>query len=303
MDRGASDLAGFVPPGGATGSFRMARSDSTPDVAPSSFQRTRGRLSLVLGAGDGAGAVRRAYQEGAAKVRFPRRVPGAGCEAVLVNLAGGLTAGDRFDVAVAVEAGAATITTQTCEKIYRAAPGERDVAVVQTLTVAAGARVRWLPQPAILFDGSRLARRTRVEVAAGGSLLLVEGLVLGRRAMGERLRTGAVRDRLEVSRDKRLAFADAVRLCGDIAAITARPAGLGGARAVATLCLIDGHAEAMIEIAREVAAGCTADVAASAWNGMLVARFLAADGGALMDSVAGFVTRLGLGAMPRAWSI
>ena len=65
-----------------------------------------------------------------------RAPPRSGCrehrgdplEAVLINTAGGLTGGDRLDWSIAVGDGAsATVTTQTCEKVYRASSGIAEV--------------------------------------------------------------------------------------------------------------------------------------------------------------------------------
>ena len=69
----------------------------------------------------------RLYQEGAAKIRMPRTSADP-LEAVLINTAGGLTGGDRLDWAVDVGDGAsATVTTQACEKVYRAASDGAEV--------------------------------------------------------------------------------------------------------------------------------------------------------------------------------
>ncbi len=78
----------------------------------------RGELGVACTAG--RTRVDRLYQEGAAKIRMPRTV-GDPLEAVLINTAGGLTGGDRLDWSIDVGDGAsATVTTQTCEKVYRA---------------------------------------------------------------------------------------------------------------------------------------------------------------------------------------
>src|SRR4051812_15811947 len=80
-----------------------------------------GELGLVYA--DGRTRIDRLYQEGAAKIRMPRTI-GDPFEAVLINPAGGLTGGDRLDWSISVGAAAsATVTTQTCEKVYRAASG------------------------------------------------------------------------------------------------------------------------------------------------------------------------------------
>ncbi|MGL4243297.1 MAG: urease accessory protein UreD, partial [Beijerinckiaceae bacterium] len=50
-------------------------------------------------------------QEGCGRILFPARAADDPVQAVVVNTAGGLTGGDRFDVAVKVEAGARAFVT------------------------------------------------------------------------------------------------------------------------------------------------------------------------------------------------
>ena len=268
-------------------------------------QRTTGLVDLELGrSAAGATAVRRAFQSGAGRVRFPRHAGRDTVEAIVMNTAGGLTGGDRFEVRVRLDGGRGIITTQACEKVYRSEPGAPPAALTQRLDVGAGGVARWLPQPTIVFDGARLCRDTEIAVADEAAVLAVEALIFGRAAMGETLTHGAVTDRLRIRRAGRLIFADTLRLAGDdIAALIARPAGLGGARAIATVCVVGAEAEAMIGRIREVAGATPADVAASAWNGMLIARITADAGDRLVASIAQIVGHLGFGALPRPWAI
>ncbi len=63
---------------------------------------------------------------------------------------------------------------------------------MQTLRVAAAGTLRHMPQPTILFDGSGLTRRTTIHLEEGAGLTFCEGMVLGRQAMGESVRTVSV---------------------------------------------------------------------------------------------------------------
>src|SRR5581483_11724610 len=124
----------------------------------------------------------RLHQEGSLKVRLP--TPYGGCEAIVLNTAGGMTGGDRFEMGVSAENGATvTLAAQACEKFYRSTGAEATVAT--TLQVASGATVHWLMQPAIVFDRARVRRTFAADVTAGGALLAVEALVFGRTAMDE----------------------------------------------------------------------------------------------------------------------
>ena len=85
------------------------------------------------------------------------------------------------------------------------------------------------------------------------------------------------------------------------AALRRAPIG-GGARAVATLVHVAPDAEAALDGACAALAATVGEAGASAWNGMLVARILAADGAALRARgdrrVAGAA---GARPLPRVW--
>ena len=213
-------------------------------------------------------------QSGAFKLVFPRP-RGAAIDAVLVNTAGGLTGGDRFEFHASVGAGAALcVTTQAAERAYRAQLGE--VARVLTrLEAGAGARLFWLPQEMILFDRAALHRRLNVDLAADTRFLMVESLVFGRAAMGEVLAGGDLIDRIAIQRDGRPAYLDGLRLSGDIAAHMARPAVGAGAGAMASLVYIAPDAGARLATVR-AHLGPTAG-ASLIGEDMLVLRALAPD--------------------------
>ena len=118
-------------------------------------------------------------------------------DAVIVNTAGGMTGGDHFDIDIAVEAGARlTVTTAAAEKVYRSLGPDTRIGV--KLDVGGGAALAWLPQETILFDQVRLRRSIDVEAAPGARLLLAEGMVFGRSAMGETVTQGHFSDHWRV---------------------------------------------------------------------------------------------------------
>jgi urease accessory protein len=269
--------------------------------ARSWLPRTQGSVRLELARRGEQTALQVLHQAGAARVCFPSPAEGAPPEAVLLNTAGGLTGGDRIDIAVTLAAGAkATVTTAAAEKIYRARDGEAEIGV--ELTLATGARLAWLPQPTILFDQSRLNRKTEAALAGDASLLAIETLIFGRAAMGEDVRHGACRDVWRVRRDGALLFADAFRVEGAVADGLNRPATLDGARAVAMLLYVAPDAMVRIDTARamlESANGLTAG--ASTWNGLLLVRAMAADGRALQQAIAPLAEWLSGRPLPRVW--
>ena len=147
--------------------------------ARSWLPRTEGSVRLEFAHRDGRTHLDVLHQAGAARARFPKPGEGAPPEAVLLNMAGGLTGGDRMDLEATLGACAeATLTTAAAEKIYRARDGEASQIGVK-LALGAGARLAWLPQATILFDGSRLDRRTEVRLAGDATFLAVEQLIFG----------------------------------------------------------------------------------------------------------------------------
>ncbi len=232
---------------------------------------------------------------------FPRRA-GPGVTAVTLNTAGGITGGDRFAVAAAAGPGARlTVATQAAERIYRAQPGETG-RIENTLDVAAGGRLDWLPQETIVFDGAALDRRLVARLAPDSTLLLAEPLILGRAAMGEVVRRAHLRDRIEVWQGSVPIFADALRLAGDAAAIMDRPGTGGGARAFASVLLISADAENLVGRARETLTAGSGGVSLIR-RGVLFARLLAADGYDLRARLMPLLTLLRGAPLPRVWTM
>jgi urease accessory protein len=263
-------------------------------------QRAEGRGHLAAKALAGRARIDELYQEGAAKIRLPETFD-ASMEAVLINTAGGLTGGDRMDWSVT--AGSATridVTTQACEKIYKASSGTAEVTT--RITVGAGARLDWLPQETILFDRASLFRRLEVDLDESAEFLAVEAVLLGRKAMGEAVETGLFRDRWRIRRSGRLIHAEELRLSEGIAALAARQAVLGGQVAFATLLYAGPLSEAYLFRLRPLVEGPMGG--ASAWSGKLVVRLAAADGFALRKILNPVISALRNGApVPKVWNL
>jgi urease accessory protein len=241
----------------------------------------------------------RVHESGALRLRLPRRA--APLEGVILNTGGGVLGGDRMDLSFDLARGAsAVLTTVAAEKIYR---GEDEPAILITkLVLAENSRLDWLPQETILFDQSRLRRALQIDMAGDASLLAAEMLVFGRLAMGETAITGSFRDSWRLRRDGRLIFADETRLEGDIAAILDRPALGGGARAAALLLYAAPDAEQRLDDLRKALAPFPeVESGASAFNGILVARFLARSPDRLRAVMIGALAVLREATLPRVW--
>ncbi|MDI7860664.1 urease accessory protein UreD [Rhizobiaceae bacterium n13] len=263
-------------------------------------QRAEGCGRVAVKRLDGRTRLARLFQEGAGKIRFPETFA-PGMEAVLINTAGGLTGGDRMQWGV--EAGPGTdivLTTQACEKIYGASFGTADVST--HISAAAGARVQWLPQETILFDNASLQRRLEVDLDADAEFLAVEAVILGRKAMGERMLHGHFRDRWRVRRSGRLIHAEDLHLGGDIAALSVQAAVLDGCAAFSTLLYCGPLAESMLGKARAVLGDGFGG--ASHWQDKLVIRLTAVDGFALRKKLMPLITVLRNGApVPKVWKL
>jgi urease accessory protein len=279
-----------------------AEVDAPQDMlcCPPALQRAVGDGRIAVGRDSGLTRLRRLYQDGCAKIRLPRSHGTDGLEAVLLNTSGGLTGGDRLSwCAVAGTGAALTLTTQACEKVYRASGGVAEVNV--RLQAGAGAHLEWLPQETILFDEGALRRRVDVELAEDATLLAVEAVVLGRQAMGERVKRGQLQDRWRVRRGQRLAFADDLKLSGDMGRAAGCHATLGGARAFASLLLIAPDADQRLQPLRKVLGP---GGGASAFDGRLFARVVAPNGFLLRQVlIAALATLRGGVPPPRVWTL
>lgn len=239
-------------------------------------------------------------QSGSLKAMFPR-IFDTTLQAVLVNTAGGVTGGDRFRLEATAGAKThLTLTTQTSERAYRAQPDETGE-IRSHLTVKSGSRLNWLPQETILFQGSALNRSLTVDMDETAQLLLVEPMVFGRAAMGERLTNANVRDRIEIRRAGTPLYLDAITMNGDIAEQLARPTIAGGAGAMASLVYVAPDAEAQLSPLRAMLPD---SAGASLINDDLLAiRAVAEDSYVLRQFLVPILNCLTSDALPRTWMI
>jgi urease accessory protein len=261
--------------------------------------RATGRIALAVAAGSGRSRPARLHESGSLRVRFPHR-DGQVLDAVIVNTAGGMTGGDRFDIDIDVAAGAElSVTTAAAEKIYRTLGPETALGV--NLTVGPGGALAWLPQESILFDRARLRRKIDIDLAPDASLLVAEASIFGRSAMGETVVSGCFFDCWRVRIGGALVYADSIRLDGGIAQSLAERAIAAGGAAVASVVKIPGtedHVAAVLALQQDL----VGEVGASAWNGLVAVRCVAGNGAALRSDLASVLTVLGSGPLPRLWN-
>jgi urease accessory protein len=260
--------------------------------------RARGAVSFDVHRKDGATRRRHLHESGSLRVRFPSPET-EGLSAVLVNTAGGIAGGDRFDIDIATREGTRlTVTSAAAEKIYRA----EDAAARLNITLRAEARshLAWLPQETILFDRARILRRIEIDLADDASLLLCEIAVFGRAAMGERMRQGEFSDRWRMRRGGRLVFAENICLDGDIGEKLARTAVAKGGVAIGTALIVPGD-EVLVQRIRELSQTFGGEVGVSAWNGFAMARFCAQDAALLRADMMAVLGCACGSALPRLW--
>jgi urease accessory protein len=222
-------------------------------------------------------------------------------EGAIINTGGGMAGGDRLSIEV--EAGPRSnvlLSTPTAERIYNSTGLNTEVEIA--LRLAAGSRLAWLPRETILFSGARLVRRLSVDMDRNATLILAEATTFGRLAMGETLGKGLFADRWRVRRGGPLLHAEETRLDGSISLLLERPAIGDAARAVATALMVSPQAEDRLVAARAGLAGARCECGASAWNGMLIGRFLGKDPQALRADLVRFLLVLTQGCLPQLWA-
>ena len=274
-----------------------APTDSAP-LLRAPHQRAKGEGRVAVVSRDGVTRLADLYQQGCCKIRLPDR-RGKGQEAVLINSSGGMT--DDDDLRWSMRAGTGsdlTISTQACERVYRS---NGNPAQLNThLTVEAGARLDWLPQETILFDGGRLNRELTIDLEGDGEALIVEPLLFGRMAMHELMVDGSLRDRWTVRRNGKLVHREAIDLDSDVEKTLSSAMIAGEARAAATVLFLSPNAEVLHEAAGRHA---STRLGVALFDDRIVIRCLGRDGYDLRNALLPVLHTLRDGrALPKVWN-
>lgn len=265
------------------------------------MQRAQGRAFLSVARSRGESRLTDLFQSGSAKVMLPHS-QGDRPEAIFLNTSGGLTSGDDIQFAMSVGAGAAlTATTQTAERAYLAQGGPARMSV--QADVAANGRLDWLPQETILFQGANLSRDTRVDLGPDSQVLLVEIVVLGRRAMGEVVTQARLTDRRQVTMKGRPLWIEAQELTPEILGRTGSSAVLGPAHVFATVAMCGPGTEAAADGLQSIRLPDSVTAAASGWNGRTLLRATATDLWPLKLYLGQVIARLTGRPLPRVWQL
>lgn len=270
-------------------------------VLPTIRQRAFGQAFVRLGLRGPVTRLADLRQEGSARAMLPRSAP-EWPEVVFLNTSGGLTSGDRIGFGLDLgDRAQAQATTQTAERAYLALEGPASLTV--TMAAGAGADVVWAPQETILFEGADLDRQTTIDLGDGASCLMLEMVVLGRRAMGEAPRAARLMDRRRVTLRGRPLWVEQLRLDEGALAVAEGAAVLHGSAAFATLAFCGPGREAAVDALRAVPVpdGVTAGI--SGWNGRCLLRAVGSEAWPLKLYLGAAMTRLTGRALPRVWQM
>jgi urease accessory protein len=278
---------------------------STP--SDKDLQRAQGSGRLVVSGCEKGTRITDVFERAPVRIMFPRDIRGAVEEAVVVDTAGGIAGGDRLEIAVTALANASIlVTSQAAEKVYRAL--NEPARITTKLKALDGAKLAWLPQETIVFNGGRLSRDTHIECSSGAELLALEWLVLGRAAHGEEMTDGHITDLWLVKKDNRLIWADSFRVTDGTFAHLHRKALLANCKAVATLIYFGPSPEARLELLRSIARSLQCRCAATSVGDLIIIRCAAKLsqelGNALRSLLRQFSRELGPGPfrVPKMWS-
>ena len=149
---------------------------------------TDGRLSLQFEYDAKAVRTRLRVREQRQPLKVVRafELDGGGALVHLHNLSGGVLAGDKLSLDVAIGAGAtAQITSTSATRIYRSGPEARPAESTMHVQLHENALLEYLPDPLIPFAGARYSQHTEVHLSDGAGLFWWDTLAPGREARGE----------------------------------------------------------------------------------------------------------------------
>lgn len=151
----------------------------------------------------------------------------------LVGTAAGPLGGDELTLELTVAAGASLTVRSVAAQLVMPSPWPAPSTMRSAIEVAAGATLRWLPEPILVVRGADHRATVTIDLAPDAGLQWREEVVLGRD--GEP--GGSLLQRLRVDRAGRPLLCTEVAL-GPAWPASSGPAGTGGARVMATTLLV-----------------------------------------------------------------
>lgn len=206
------------------------------------------------------------------KVLYPEG-PGI-CHVAVLHPPGGIASRDSLTCNARLDERARVcLTTPGATKWYRC-PEASSRQHLQ-FSLAPGASLEWLPRENILFDGSRIDMRLDVELDAGAQYMGWEILCFGRRASGERWRTGGLKLGARIRQKGRLLWSEHADIRAG-SGFDASPVGLAGFSVSATMVFAGPQTGAkLLADCRQVRPDDgTAQCGITSLPGVLLARYL-----------------------------
>jgi len=183
---------------------------------------------------------------------------------------GGFVDGDCLDVEVEIGRGAAAyLSTQAATKVYRSPSGTRATLHAR---VDEDALFVLAPDPVVCFAGARYRQEQRFEIAPGAGLIVIDAIVSGRHAAGERWAFLEYHSLIEVTIGGRMAAYDPVALRAADGPLAAR---LGRFEVLATAVLAGA---ALRDETTQVIAACSREPLARRGDLVMAASPLGQDG-------------------------
>ena len=295
----------------SVGGVASKRAGSSREAASAAetleLQRAIGAARVVF-AGDATGTkVVDDFQKFPIALAFPEIDSRSHREAVVINTSGGVAGGDQIKIDVIAKCQSSiAMTTQAAEKIYRAL--DRPALLLTHLRADTGARLAWLPQETIVFDGARFVRKSELDLSSGSQVLALEWLVLGRAASGETLCTGHISDSWRIKLDERIIWADAFFASDRFFSQLGRRALLSDIKAFGTLIYFGPSLETRLEELRSLAIEAECKFGATIVGALLIVRMAARSGTDLKRGLRSllnqFESAVGPGpfSVPKMWS-
>jgi urease accessory protein len=201
------------------------------------------------------------------------------CHNVLVHPPGGLVGGDTLDIKATVATGAhGLVTTPGATRFYRSL-GEVALQRAQ-VSLAAGARLEWLPLEALCYSGCLAENRLTMTLAPGAEMMGWDVTALGLPNAGLPFVDGSFCQHIELPG----VWLERAKLSAQDDLLLNSPLGLAGQRCMATLFFVAGsklerqRRQAALDLARELLTGHPLEATAGATSPdaqVLVLRVLA----------------------------